>query len=252
MSAPVALAHDGTEIPFLVAGSGGPFLFLGFGAMADTPEARQPWIDGLGDHYRLIFMTYPGEPKMYTLTPAAVVRDILAVADAAGAERFAWYGYSWGAVCALQLALRTDRLTAMVAGGFPMVGGPYAEMLRFCKTLEAGPVTAFGVQVPHLPENARQFVTFYEGLRTFDDRAAQSRLRCPRLTFAGTADTVVANDEVIARIGQTVVDRREELERFGWEVKLLEGLNHMEGAAPAVVIPVLQEWLAATLGPDDR
>ncbi len=41
--------------------------------------------------------------------PAQVCADILAVADAAGADRFAWYGYSWGGVVGLQLAARKER-----------------------------------------------------------------------------------------------------------------------------------------------
>jgi hypothetical protein len=39
-------------------------------------------------------------------------------ARAAGAERFAYYGYSWLALSGLQLAIRTDRLAALVMGGF--------------------------------------------------------------------------------------------------------------------------------------
>lgn len=69
-------------------------------------------------------------PKPDTLTPDNAVGDILAVADAVGAGRFAYYGYSWLALCGLQLAIRTDRLTALVMGGFPPIDGPYQERLR--------------------------------------------------------------------------------------------------------------------------
>lgn len=50
-------------------------------------------------------------PKPETLTAANVAADLLAIADAAGADRFAYYGYSWLALAGFQLALRTDRLT---------------------------------------------------------------------------------------------------------------------------------------------
>ena len=53
----------------------------------------------------------------------------MAVADAAGAGNFAYYGYSWLAVAGLQLALRTDRLSGLAMGGFPPFGGPYGAML---------------------------------------------------------------------------------------------------------------------------
>ena len=46
-----------------------------------------------------------------------------------GRDRFAYYGYSWLALAGLQLAIRTDRLTALAMGGFPPLGGPYAAML---------------------------------------------------------------------------------------------------------------------------
>lgn len=258
-SSGTAQAHDGTSIRFTVAGGSGDqeanrdqarWLFLGPPAgSASDPAAMAPWIEGLGREYRLIFIDYPGEPKMYTLTPAAVARDYLAVADAAGAARFAYYGYSWGAVTGLQLALRTDRVIALVAGGFPMVNGPYAAMLETCRTMEAGRVKFGALDLPWAPEAARQFVTYYEGLRTFDDRAAQSRLTCSRLLFAGTADDIALNGAVVTRIGQTVIDTRSELERLGWDVQLLDGLDHLGAAAPTVVAPVIREWLARRFAP---
>jgi pimeloyl-ACP methyl ester carboxylesterase len=39
------------------------------------------------------------------------------VADAAGFERFAWLGYSWGGVMVLQLAWRSNRLSTLICGG---------------------------------------------------------------------------------------------------------------------------------------
>ena len=69
-----AIAHDGTDLEFVVAGTGKRFLFLGPYAPTN-PVGMKPWIDGLGQDFRLIFSEYPGEPKMYTLPPAAVARD---------------------------------------------------------------------------------------------------------------------------------------------------------------------------------
>jgi pimeloyl-ACP methyl ester carboxylesterase len=80
-----------------------------------------------------------------------VARDYLAVAGAAGAARFTYYGYSWGCVTGLQLALRTDRLDALACGGFPVIDGPYAEMLETSQTLERG--------AANFRAAARQFVT---------------------------------------------------------------------------------------------
>jgi pimeloyl-ACP methyl ester carboxylesterase len=59
--------------------------------------------------------------------------DILAVADAAGVDRFAWFGFSFGSVVGLQLASRTNRLSALVCGGWPPLGGQYAETLVYAE-----------------------------------------------------------------------------------------------------------------------
>ena len=98
------------------------------------PALGRSLIDGLSDTFRVVAFDYEGHvlqvPKPDTLTPANLVADLLAVADAAGADRFAYYGYSWLALTGLQLAIRTDRLAALVMGGYPPVDGPYAQMLQ--------------------------------------------------------------------------------------------------------------------------
>src|SRR5689334_15914056 len=70
-----------------------------------------------------------GHPAPHTLTAGTLAADLLSVADAAGASRFAYYGYSWLALAGLQLAVRTDRLTGLAMGGYPPLGGPYDGML---------------------------------------------------------------------------------------------------------------------------
>ena len=73
-------------------------------------------------------------PAPDTLTPANVAADLLAIADAAGADTFAYYGYSWLALAGLQLAVRTDRLWALAMGGFPPLDGPYQSMLSVTRS----------------------------------------------------------------------------------------------------------------------
>lgn len=98
------------------------------------PALGRSLIDGLSGAFRVVAFDYEGQvlqvPKPDTLTPANAAGDLLAVADAVGADRFAYYGYSWLALGGLQLAIRTGGLAALVMGGFPPVGGPYAQMLR--------------------------------------------------------------------------------------------------------------------------
>lgn len=79
-------------------------------------EARASW-----RVYRLdkgkLWNQYEGHlmnPQPDTLTPENIASDLFAVADAAGAGRFACYGYSWLALSRMQLAIRTDRRTALI------------------------------------------------------------------------------------------------------------------------------------------
>jgi pimeloyl-ACP methyl ester carboxylesterase len=135
-----------------------------------------------------VLFDYPRGLWPDTLTPANVVADLLAIADAAGAERFAWCGYSWTAVIGLQLALDNDRMTGLICGGWPPIHAPYAETVRILADVQAGKDTTALSMLP--PPVVQQFATFYRGLQEFDDVAAQRRISCPRLCFVGSADNV--------------------------------------------------------------
>ena len=261
-----AIAQDGSSIYFEVHGSGSEFLFLGPGTaaprampaapgqqppMAEVAEMfagiKQAYIDTLGSKFRLIFIEYPGsEPKLYTLTPSAVARDYLAIADAAGARKFAYAGFSWGCVTGLQLALRTDRMTALVCGGFPVMDGIYEDMLTTTRTMAGGPATLYGLQFDS-PENGRQFLTYYEGLQSFDDRSIQGALDIPRLNWIGDQDLPTLNGKPLTHMGELIMRNRPDLEAAGWDVRIIPGKNHLDGGAPDVQAPLIDEWLSKVL-----
>src|SRR5438067_9895368 len=98
------------------------------------PALGQSLIKGLSDAFRIVAFDYEGQclrrPKPDMLTPANTANDLLAVADVAEAARFAYFGYSWLAMIRLQLAIRTDRISALIMGGFPPLNGPCEEMVR--------------------------------------------------------------------------------------------------------------------------
>lgn len=284
---PAAELHDGSAIAFEVDGDG-PVVLLPVnphpveGPQADVmrewgadPALGRSLIDGLRDAFRVVAFDYEGHvlatPKPDTLTPANVVRDVLAVADAAGADRFAYYGYSWFALCGLQLAIRTDRLTALAMGGFPPIDGPYAEMLRVTAATHdmskdpTPPERAAGqqadehdwssVEVTMSEPQTRQFVTLYRALEDFDDRAAQPRIACPRLCFAGSEDEIAYDERwggVVVRIAAPLMQRRAELEGFGWQVHVLDGLDHTQAMQATTVLPILRPWLTANLDIPER
>jgi pimeloyl-ACP methyl ester carboxylesterase len=246
------------------------------GAQADEmrrwgadPALGRSLIDGLKDAFRVVAFDYEGHvlatPKPDTLTPDNVSGDLLAVADATGADRFAYYGYSWLALSGLQLALRTDHLSALVMGGFPPLDGPYAEMLRVTTATHAmttspgrAPTRSGAsdepdwstVEVTLSEPQTRQFVTLYQALQGFDDRAVQARITCPRLCLVGSADEIDYGERwggVHVSLAGPVLAHRAELEALGWDVRVLDGLDHTQAMQAANVLPVLRPWLQAAL-----
>jgi len=106
------------------------------------------------------------------------------------------------------------------------------------------------VEVTMSEAQTRQFVTLYRALQGFDDRAAQARLACPRLCFAGSADEIDYGERwggVRVRLARPLLERRAELEGYGWDVRVLDGLDHTQAMQAASVLPVLRPWLTAAL-----
>ena len=282
-----ARLHDASTLAVEVQGRGPTVLLAVNPEPVEGPQAEElrRWgvdpalgrtlMDGLSDAFQVVAFDYEGHvlqaPKPDTLTPANVAADLLAVADAAGADRFAFYGYSWLALAGLQLAVRTDRLSALVMGGFPPLDGPYVEMLRVTTaTYELAAANAASppgtatppsgepadetdwsqVEVTLTEDQTRQFVTLYEDLQGFDDRAAQARLGCPRLCLVGSADEITYDQRwggVRVSMADLVIGRRAELEALGWQVRVLEGLDHVQAMQAGQVLPVLRPWLLEQL-----
>jgi pimeloyl-ACP methyl ester carboxylesterase len=295
---PEARLHDQSTIAVEVHGRGPAVLLPVNPQPVQGPQAEvlRRWgvdpalgrtlIDGLSDTFRVIAFDYEGQvlqvPKPDTLTPANVAGDLLAVADAAGADRFAYYGYSWLALAGLQLGIRTGRLAALVMGGFPPLDGPYAQMLQVTTATHemavansaSAPGTATIPQPPDQPSaeppgepdwsqvemslteaQTRQFVTLYQALQGFDDRAAQAQLSCPRLCVVGSADEIDYGERwggVQVSMADPVISRRDELQALGWQVVVLEGLDHTQAMQAVHVLPTLRPWLISALGADSR
>ena len=148
---PAAQLHDGAAVDVPVFGDGPAVLLPVNTAVMEGPVAEQmrAWgadpnlgrtlAIGLADAgFRVLAADYEGHlaapPKPETLTADNVAADLLAIADAAQVSRFAYYGYSWLALAGLQLALRTDRISALVMGGYPPLDGPYESMLAVTRS----------------------------------------------------------------------------------------------------------------------
>ncbi len=274
---PTARLHDDSKLDVTIHGDGPAILLPARTAVMEGVEAEtvRAWgadpnlgralADGLAAAgYRVIAADYEGHlgahPQPTTLTARGVATDLLAIADAAGADRFAYYGYSWLALAGLQLAVRTDRLTALAMGGFPPLGGPYDAMLAVTwATHEAAIANAGATPAPAAepgdwdaaevtltPDQTQQYVTLYESLRGFDERTP---LTVPRLAFAGTGDEIVYGPRwggVTVSIGPALARHRDELTAQGWTVELVDG-DHLSTMQAAVALPILTGWLRSAL-----
>ncbi|WP_020616242.1 alpha/beta fold hydrolase [Paenibacillus daejeonensis] len=243
-----------------------------------NPQLGEHLIEGLADRFYVLSFDYEGHlmdhPNPNGLTADQLAADLLQIADAVGMERFSYYGYSWLALTGLQLAIRTERLDALVMGGFPPYEGPYAEMLtvtEYAYRQALGSVTtdmtpseyasepdAYDwdqVSVTLASDVSKQFMTLYQSLVSFDDRFIQTQLTMPRLAFAGDQDTIVYG----ANFGGVTVDMAGLLDKHktflrdrGWTVELLSGMDHTQAMQPAAVLPVIKPWLIQQLKGDEK
>ena len=190
--------------------------------------------EGLTRAYRVVALDYPPAALRDSQSPTViesftadrVTGDILAVADRVGADRFAFYGFSWGGVAGLQLAVRTNRLSALICGGSPPLGAQYRDMVTLGERGVGQPI----------------FRTYYRSIADWAERDAISKIGCPRLAFAGTKDVIVA-EGITFPLGPRLAEHREELERMGWTVRLVDGFAHELGLRPDVVVPLIREFL---------
>jgi len=234
-SSPLA-AQARKAIKYEVHGTG-PALILG--VTAAQGAGGKGYIDQLSKRYRVILMDYPptGDDAIAvesSFTPDHVCDDILSVADAAGAQRFAWFGYSWGGAVGLQLAIRTNRLSALVCGGWSPLDSPYSEMARVA-----------GVLAERAKE-PKNWATFYKALAKWPERDAVSKISVPRMTFAGSKD-IIDTEGLTLRIGPMIAEHKADLESMGWTVRLVDDFAHELQTRPDVVVPLISEFLDPVL-----
>jgi pimeloyl-ACP methyl ester carboxylesterase len=277
-----AQLHDGESIEVTCLGDGPAILLPVSTAVVEGEAAAQMRAWGADPNlgrtlaialadagFRVVAADYEGHlaqhPKPHTLTPDTVAADLVAIAEAGGAQRFAYYGYSWLALAGLQLAIRTDRLTALAMGGFPPLGGPYEPMLTVTRAThrmalanrDTKPATADwepgdwnAVEVTLSPEQTQQYVTLYESLQDFEERDALHRLSIPRLAFAGTDDNITYGpkwDNAHVEIANAFNRHRNELVREGWTVTVIPDTDHLSAMQAAAVLPILTPWLISNV-----
>src|SRR5712691_11098231 len=83
-----------------------------------------PWLDGLGDEFRLLYVDQRGQGRSERVDPATLslegfAEDVDLLAEALGLERFALLGHSFGAIVVTGHAIERGTAAAYVisAGG---------------------------------------------------------------------------------------------------------------------------------------
>jgi pimeloyl-ACP methyl ester carboxylesterase len=240
-----------------VQGQGQPLL-IGLPLMASFTQLfgteMQGVLDGylsrLTDRYRVLRVDYPSiggsrdiAPEL--LTADRVCADLLAVATAAGFERFAYWGYSWGAAAGLQMAARTDRLSALVLGGWPPLGAPYAGILQATRLKQPDPEPS-SMKVLRSKAQYRQWETYYASMLAWPEAESVARITCPKIVvFGGEGDLVEAGIPI--RIASIIREQRAVLEQQGWVVHEIPGQGHGVCMAPELLVPPVRNFLDTVL-----
>ena len=164
----------------------------------------------------------------------------MAIADAAGVDRFVALGYSWSGVMAKQVVIRTDRCAGIMCGGWPPLGAPYAQILEQVRQMTD--LLPEGQVRDVLMTNRRCYEAIVEG---FNEEASITGLQDRDLLLhciVGSDDTGVPDMTMPLPIAQPIRDNRERLEALGWHIDEVPGYDHMT-LPPATIAELVIDFL---------
>jgi pimeloyl-ACP methyl ester carboxylesterase len=215
-------------------------------------EAARPmldaWLAALTPRHTVLLADYPGigrsaDHDPATMTADRVVADLLSVAAAADIERFAWAGYSWSGAVGLQLATRSERVTALAIGGWAPLAAPY-DGIRAASHARIGRVPDHARVILRNADQYRQWASFYDSLVGWNEAVAVSALRIPALLYFGAEGDLV-EDGFDVPIASRCRDHRARLEELGWQVREISGFGHDVIGQSDLVLPIVAPFLAA-------
>jgi dienelactone hydrolase len=194
---------DGTRIAYDVTGSGPAVILLHGGGMNRQSWHTAGYVARLAKGFTVITIDIRGNGD--SDKPAEVAAhsferindDVLAVADAVKAQRFALWGFSYGANVGRYLASRSDRVSAMVYIGINFGAAIEGRFLTAVQEMKNRPawITAMLSYPPVEPAD----------------------MKCPTLWLVGTNN--IGAMESVARYRDRLAGTRVTLQ-------LVEGLNH--------------------------
>jgi proline iminopeptidase len=112
---------DGISLNVEEVGDGFPVIVLHGGPGLDHSGFR-PYLDPLGDEFRLLYVDERGQGRSERVDPATLSLDVFArdvdlLAEALGLERFALLGHSFGAIITTRHAVEIGTAAAYVISG---------------------------------------------------------------------------------------------------------------------------------------
>jgi pimeloyl-ACP methyl ester carboxylesterase len=133
-----ATSADGTRIAYDVTGEGETIMLLHGGGQDRSMWHEAGYVAALNqDNFKVITMDIRGNGASDKPTDATayttenMCNDILAVADAAGVERFCIWGFSYGGNIARYLAAESARVSKLIIIGIPFGLGASGEFRGF-------------------------------------------------------------------------------------------------------------------------
>lgn len=243
----------GYTISYEDAGKGSPVVLIP-GFMQSAADYRQAgYVDRLGATRRVLVVDPLGHgqsDKPHEAEPyraPGVAADVIAVMDAAGVDRAAFWGYSRGAGLACMAAIEfPQRLTALILGGAALAHPPSTGRPIWADALSRADWAAFWSLFPHAlpPEDKVHFedVNDPKALAAAVKGRVESayvydlgRVSAPTLVYCGRDD----NPDGAVRTAQALKT----------ELHVVEGCDHF-GAFKEVdrVIPFAIPFLEAAAG----
>ena len=203
---------DGYEMFVEEVGSGFPLVVLHGGPGLDHTTFR-PWLDPLGDEFRLLYVDERGQGRSERVDPETLslevfARDVDLLAEALGLERFALLGHSFGAIVTTWHATEVGTAAAYVISAGADGSGPMMA------DVEAS-LEAMGEQGVAIAET-------WEREQTVESEAELKELLAAQMPFhfhgevpPGYGDETIGSPEVLrhfARIGYGDFDYRPRLQ----------------------------------------
>jgi pimeloyl-ACP methyl ester carboxylesterase len=225
---------DGTRIAYDVTGSGPPLVLLHGAGKSRKDWHKLGYVERLATDFAVITVDIRGSGDSEFLTEIEdyeiekICTDIYAVADGCGVQRFAVWGFSFGANIARYLAAWTDRVTALAVIGIPFGVAVPKEFDGFIDGfIEKWEPTVRAFKESGLPGKPGKaaikgripvWFACFQAMRDWPS-IDPDQVHCPTILLVVTKNK--------STVGWVEVNR-EPLDRAGIRVEIIEGLKHSQ------------------------